>query len=229
MIEFMNYGEAFDQEGIPEAIQMRIEMNLLTLDQEYGATRKLLDDGGYVVYLSDWSRDYGILQNRHSLFSTEFSPEFTDEIIVGDKRYISSLYLLNNDYGVIILGEKEIFPKDSYQGHHANIDRILSEEDCRREFEDVLDAYGIKNKGGEDESWRIDSWWVLTLDSFSPEFLTEDGTLTKQLHRAYKFSSESEAAEHLKLIKEDEDRLISASTLIPSEIVLKMLRKRGNK
>ena len=77
-----------------------------TLDSEYGADRKLTDDGGYVLYLTKNDNIEEALKEI-DIDLGKNAPEYMD--IIGE--YISVLFLFNNEYGVNVFMPKKVAPQ----------------------------------------------------------------------------------------------------------------------
>jgi hypothetical protein len=122
MKEFMHIGET-KEANIPEFLKTIIEEQTTILDTEYGVERdKYSDDGGYVAFVE--SRDDIVeIESRHVVniinpFNGEedhFSiSEYSEHIITKDgKEYVSILFLLSNDYGLVIVTEPSLLPENS--------------------------------------------------------------------------------------------------------------------
>jgi hypothetical protein len=120
--EFMHIGET-KEENLPNLVKAVIEEQLEILDTEYGVERdKYANDGGYVAIIES-KEDFETLEERHNLnivnpFNGEedhFSiSEYNEEIITKDgQKYVSILFLLSNDYGLVIFVKKSLLPDNS--------------------------------------------------------------------------------------------------------------------
>lgn len=131
MREFMNIGDT-EGKNLPNLIKMVIDEQLDILDTEYGADRsKYESDGGYVVIIES-EEDLREIESRHGVYiNGEEEPsiaEYVEELIDNNISYLQMLFLLSNDYGLVVIIEKDKLPSDST--FVENIDRTIgSRED----------------------------------------------------------------------------------------------------
>jgi hypothetical protein len=118
MKEFYHAGDTNKVEGLSEFLKGIIEEPLAIVDDEYGTDREIFsDDGGYVV-LVESKEDFNILEERHNILIDNSDDasifEYNDKIITeGGDEYASLLFLLSNDYGVVVFVPIELIPEGS--------------------------------------------------------------------------------------------------------------------
>ena len=85
--------------SMDEKICERIAENLGVLDDNYGSNRDVdKNNGGYVLYAEPETKDTEVL----SWFDyEEYVPEYVD-LIESEPKYYCSLYLISDDYGIVI-------------------------------------------------------------------------------------------------------------------------------
>ena len=85
--------------SMDEKIRERISENLEILDDNYGSDRDIdKNNGGYVLYAEPGTKDTEVL----SWFDyVEYIPEYVDRID-SEREFCCSLYLISDDYGVVI-------------------------------------------------------------------------------------------------------------------------------
>lgn len=85
--------------SIDSEIENVITSNLKILEDNYGADRDIdKDDGGYVLYADSKASHEEII----ALFNyKEYKPEYID-YIESTPPYCATLYLLSNDFGVVL-------------------------------------------------------------------------------------------------------------------------------
>ena len=95
--------------SIDEKLKKVIAENLKILDDNYGNLRDIdTDNGGYVLYAEPGTKDTEVL----SWFDyEEYIPEYVD-YIDSDPEYCSILYLVSDDYGVVVLTALKDTPKE---------------------------------------------------------------------------------------------------------------------
>ena len=95
--------------SMDEKIHERISENLEILDGNYGSDRDVdKNNGGYVLYAEPGTKDTEIL----SLFDyEEYVPEYVDRID-SEPEYCCSLYLISDDYGIVIFTALADTPKE---------------------------------------------------------------------------------------------------------------------
>lgn len=92
---------------IPKAVVCLISNTLNILDQNYGADRKIEDDGGYIAVIINKNcviiDEYQKLLDKHNL-KREYA-EFEDIICKDQKgrEWKADLYIVSSDYGVTII------------------------------------------------------------------------------------------------------------------------------
>lgn len=92
---------------LPGAVIDSLRVNLEVLDAEYGAERNYLQVGGYAL----------IAENREDIqqmFKTipRGKPSEWVELVGEDQRYVSALYLLNDDFAVLVYFPAALAPDD---------------------------------------------------------------------------------------------------------------------
>lgn len=86
--------------SIDSEIENVIASNLKILDENYGADRDIdKDDGGYVLYITPEASPDEV---KSHFDHTQYKPEYID-YIDSDPPYCASLYLVSNDFGVVLL------------------------------------------------------------------------------------------------------------------------------
>lgn len=84
--------------SIPKDAQAALLESVQVLDNEYGEDRNVEDDdGGYAVLLEE---EADIAQLKEFFPLDTWSPEWVD---LSRSGYTSSLYMLNNEYGVVLV------------------------------------------------------------------------------------------------------------------------------
>jgi hypothetical protein len=126
MREFKNIGDT-EGKSLPKLIKMVIDEQLDILDTEYGADRdQYSSDGGYVVIVES-EEDLREIEERHGVYiNGEEEPsiaEYVEELVTDNNTYLQMLFLLSNDYGLVVIIEKDKLPKDST--FVENIDRTI--------------------------------------------------------------------------------------------------------
>jgi hypothetical protein len=126
MREFKNIGDT-EGKSLPKLIKMVIDEQLDILDTEYGADRdQYSSDGGYVAIVES-EEDLREIESRHGVYiNGEEEPsiaEYVEELVTDNNTYLQMLFLLSNDYGLVVIIEKDKLPKDST--FVENIDRTI--------------------------------------------------------------------------------------------------------
>lgn len=98
--------ELYKLEIYPKELVASIEDTITVLDENYGINRDIQKDlGGYVVILES-SKD---IEDLKTNIIVGVEPEYTDIIACKDSsKYIQSLYLLSNDYSIMVYALKEL-------------------------------------------------------------------------------------------------------------------------
>jgi hypothetical protein len=130
MREFMNIGDT-EGKSLPKLIKMVIDEQLDILDGEYGADRdQFSSDGGYVVIVES-EEDLREIESRHGVYiNGEEEPsiaEYVEELVIESKSYLQMLFLLSNDYGLVVIIEKDKLPDDSV--FIQDIERVIKDGD----------------------------------------------------------------------------------------------------
>ena len=89
---------------LPQSVRKELLRCTATLDREYGEDRNYHQTGGYSVIVETKEDVSGIMPTLN--FDTHF-PEWVDRF--GD--YAAALYLLNDDFSVVLFVPLEIAPK----------------------------------------------------------------------------------------------------------------------
>lgn len=93
------------EKKLPKAVYAKLDENIRILDTEYGAARNYMESGGYAVVL-EAKEDLQALQR---IVDYEHHPcEWAD---LEAERYLSALYLMNDDYGIVVIMPIAIAPK----------------------------------------------------------------------------------------------------------------------
>ncbi len=100
-----NFKEIMDMPGVlPEAVKQRLYESIYMLDLAYGRERDYLCTGGYCL-IAQTEADVDEIK---SIINLEEHPcEWADRI--GD--YLSALYLMNDDYSIVVFLPITIAPK----------------------------------------------------------------------------------------------------------------------
>lgn len=83
--------------GLPQAVITEILQGLIVLDAEYGVDRNYLESGGYSL-LVETKED--ILKLRDIINYEKHPCEWATRI--GNTGYISALYILNDDFSIMV-------------------------------------------------------------------------------------------------------------------------------
>lgn len=93
------------EKKLPELVYAKLAANIRILDTGYGADRNYMESGGYAVVL-ETKED---LQEFEHIVDYDRHPcEWADQEA---DRYLSALYLLNDDYGVVVFMPIDIAPR----------------------------------------------------------------------------------------------------------------------
>lgn len=90
---------------LPEKLVTEIFQGLAILDCEYEPTRNYLEIGGYSVILET---PLDIQQFRHIINLETREPEWAT--FIGNTGYISALYIMNNDFSIMVFMPLSISP-----------------------------------------------------------------------------------------------------------------------
>ena len=105
-------GNVADMTKLPsmdERLRNAIFKNLKILDDNYGADRDVdNDDGGYVLFCESGTTEEEI-QSYHD--HVQYLPEFVHPVI-SNPPYIETLYLISNDYGIVLFTKYADTPDD---------------------------------------------------------------------------------------------------------------------
>lgn len=78
------------------------------LDENYGADRELdEDDGGYIL-LFDTKEDLELICNYGKIDFSYHMPEWVDRIGTNEGDYGAALYLISNDFGIVLVAPMDI-------------------------------------------------------------------------------------------------------------------------
>ena len=90
----------------PEKLITEVFQGLVVLDCEYGENRNCLESGGYSVIL-ETADDIQELAITHDIVTKP--PEWATWI--DNTGYISALYIINDDFSIMVYMKSEIIPK----------------------------------------------------------------------------------------------------------------------
>lgn len=96
--------------ALPECVIQELLRHTSILDREYGANRNCLESGGYAL-VAETAEDIVTVK---AIIDYENHPCEWAEVIGENNEYISALYLLNDDYSILVLMPTAIAP-DSLQ------------------------------------------------------------------------------------------------------------------
>lgn len=88
----------------PREIVDNVDNVIIILDESYGESRKLTDDGGYVCVIEDIEEVEYLKVNILKGLIEEFSAVIHEDDI---DKYNSTLYLLSSDYAVTVITKNE--------------------------------------------------------------------------------------------------------------------------
>lgn len=91
---------------LPQKLVTEVFQGLVILDAEYGSDRNYLESGGYSI-IAETSDD--IQKFRHTLNIETREPEWVTWI--GNTGYISALYIMNNDFSIMVYMPAAIMPE----------------------------------------------------------------------------------------------------------------------
>lgn len=92
---------------LPEQVVDAIVPDLIILDEFYGVDRNIEEDlGGYVVVI-EAVEDIKKLEDSR-LYVYKQVAEYVDVLQVGEETWIKSLFLLNSDFGVVVVGNEKV-------------------------------------------------------------------------------------------------------------------------
>lgn len=135
MLELMHINETNTKVGLelPLLVKMSIEKQLIIYDTEYGNTRdQFKDDGGYIAVIEKLE-DFSILAERHNLVFTGENgsiAEYVDKLITNEGNYYQMLFLLGNDYGLIVVVKEDILPEEARYRNEVDFE-IKTEDDLK--------------------------------------------------------------------------------------------------
>lgn len=92
---------------LPEYVIRELLRCTITLDSEYGANRDYLKYGGYTL-IAETTEDVQTIKNT---IDYDSHPLEWAEAIGENGEYISALYLLNDDFSIVILLPSAIAPE----------------------------------------------------------------------------------------------------------------------
>lgn len=95
-------------DSILKPVYDHIAFNVRILDENYGADRELdEDDGGYIL-LFDTKEDLELICNYGKIDFSYHMPEWVDRIGTNVGDYGAALYLISNDFGIVLVAPMDI-------------------------------------------------------------------------------------------------------------------------
>lgn len=95
-------------DSILKPVYDHIAFNVRILDENYGADRELdEDDGGYIL-LFDTKEDLELICNYGKIDFSYHMPEWVDRIGTNEGDYGAALYLISNDFGIVLVAPMDI-------------------------------------------------------------------------------------------------------------------------
>ena len=95
----------------PPEVKSIIAGILRSLDENYGADRRIKDDGGCVVYTIDKNDIRWPLGDGINFEINMPTPEYVEVIETSESDYLNALFLTNNEYAVTLIIPKYIAPE----------------------------------------------------------------------------------------------------------------------
>ena len=93
--------------SLPEIVHREILRCTEILDREYGAERNYLESGGY-TFFAETKED---VEKVREIIDFERHPcEWADWLFSLKQLYVSALYLMNDDYSIVVIMPLEVTP-----------------------------------------------------------------------------------------------------------------------
>ena len=90
------------REEMPEEVFRHLYSSIQILDENYGAERDIdHDDGGFVLLFTR-AEDLAQVRAVTNINFACHSPEWVDHISTESEDYAAALYLISNDFGIIL-------------------------------------------------------------------------------------------------------------------------------
>ena len=90
------------KEEIPREVFSHLQYSIDLLDENYGAGRDIdHDDGGFVLLFTH-AEDWAQIRSSTGIDFACHSPEWADRINTAIEDYAGALYLISNDFGIIL-------------------------------------------------------------------------------------------------------------------------------
>lgn len=87
---------------MPEEVFSHLQYSIDLLDENYGAERDIdHDDGGFVLLFTR-TEDLAQIRSTTNIDFTSHIPEWVDHISTESEDYAAALYLISNDFGIIL-------------------------------------------------------------------------------------------------------------------------------
>ena len=87
---------------MPEEVFRHLRHSIDLLDENYGAGRDIdHDDGGFVLLFTH-AEDLAQIRSTTNIDFTYHAPEWVDRINTATEDYAAALYLISNDFGIIL-------------------------------------------------------------------------------------------------------------------------------
>ena len=90
------------KEEMPREVFSHLQYSIDLLDENYGAGRDIdRDDGGFVLLFTH-AEDLAQIRSSTGIDFACHSPEWVDRINTATEDYAAALYLISNDFGIIL-------------------------------------------------------------------------------------------------------------------------------
>ena len=90
------------KEEMPSEVFSYLRYSIDLLDENYGAGRDIdHDDGGFVLLFTH-AEDWAQIRSTTNIDFACHSPEWVDHISTESEDYAAALYLISNDFGIIL-------------------------------------------------------------------------------------------------------------------------------
>ena len=90
------------KEEIPREVFSHLQYSIDLLEENYGAGRDIdHDDGGFVLLFTH-AEDLAQIRSSTGIDFACHSPEWVDHISTESEDYAAALYLISNDFGIIL-------------------------------------------------------------------------------------------------------------------------------
>ena len=86
----------------PEEVFRHLRHSIDLLDENYGAGRDIDHDDGGLVLLFTHAEDLAQIRSSTGIDFACHSPEWVDHISTESEDYAAALYLISNDFGIIL-------------------------------------------------------------------------------------------------------------------------------